>query len=201
MLQEEIGRIPVEELAESVFPLVVRYPAWLVAGVSLELFELVLEKSRLPDFELHGVAMEHVLPYYALTDQALIPLCRLLRSPSTSFSAEIEATATEQIEQLRGRLRLLGDRSLMAVAQTIRNVLSRGDEPTMLRVFVNVSDVDKKPMLQATLEENRPHSGDVLWRFETTSEEWTTIVRKNVRAIDKVAGGALIGRLFLRRWS
>ena len=88
---------------------------------------MVLENSALPEFELKAWAFEHVDPHVASLDRALVPFRGLLHDPDASFSAELEAEVTEHVEELRGRLVLLGDPSLIAMAEQIRRVLAQGE--------------------------------------------------------------------------
>jgi hypothetical protein len=196
LLRAELETLAVNQIVASAFPLSVRYPAWLAAGISIELFELVLEKSALPEFELEGWAFEHVLPHTAAIDQALAPLCALLRTPGAVFSSDTEARVAEAVEALRGRLILLGDKELIAMAEAIGRLVTRGDRPTGMRLAVAAGDNPATPPFQAVLEENG--AGDISWQLDASVAEWSKRVRKDIRAIDKVVISSLVGSLLLR---
>jgi hypothetical protein len=178
------------------FPLSLRYPAWLAAGISIELIELVLEKSALPEIELEGWAFEHDLPHTAAIDQALAPLCMLLRTPGAAFSNDTEARVAEAVEALRGRLVLLGDKKLIAMAETIGRLVAQGDRPTGMHLAVTAGDNPAAPPFQAVLEKNG--AGDISWQLDASVAEWSKRVRKDIRAIDKVVISSLAGSLLLR---
>jgi hypothetical protein len=194
-LRTELASQAVDQLAPLVFPLLLRYPGWLAAGISLELFELVLENSALPEFELEGWAFEHVLPHTASIDQALAPLAELLRTPGAALSDDLTARVAEPLEALRGRLVLLGDKKLIAMAELIARVLARGNHPTKLRLTVIIDDAAASPF-QAVLEQDIFDT--VNWQFTASSTEWTRTVRKDIRAIDKVIMSSLAAGLLQR---
>lgn len=196
LLRAELEAQAVNQIVASAFPLSVRYPAWLAAGICIELFELVLEKSALPEFELEGWAFEHVLPHTAAIDQALDPLCALLRTPGAAFSSDIEARVAEALETLRGRLVLLGDKKLIAMAEVMGRLVAQGDRPVGMRLAVSTGDNPAAPPFQAVLEENG--ASEISWQFEAPAAEWEKRVRKDVRAIDKVVISSLAGSLLLR---
>lgn len=187
-LEAELAMFDPAEIGQTVFPITGRYPAWLAAGVSLDLFSLVLENSTLPEFELRGWAYEHVLPHTAFLDEARRPLTRLLTRPDSAFSPEVEAAVAGALEALAGRLFLLRDETLMALAGLLRQMLAQGEASTLLRLFVTV-EAGAVPPFQATLAERAPGSDDFMWRLQATPDMWAKLTRKEVRAIDKVVLG------------
>ncbi len=200
-LKGALKSMSVEQIIPDTFPMTVRYPAWLATAISLELFELQLEHGPLPAFELNGIAMEHVLPFMALIDQAAIPLCDLLHHPGQKLSIEIEKQVAKHIEQLRGRLVLLGDKTLISIAEAHNKLLSLGRTPVLLHLRVNINDdlVDGTFIGQF---ENEQY-GDLLWSFTSTTVGWLSTVHKDfinddLRAIDKVVTSMLIGKSLLR---
>lgn len=194
-LRTDLERQAADRIAPLVFPLLLCYPGWLVAGISLELFELVLENSALPEFELDGWAFEHVLPHTASIDQALAPLGELLRTPGATLSDDITAKVAEPLAALRGRLVLLGDEALIAMVELIARVMVRGNQPTRLRLTVTIDEAAAPPF-QTVLEEDT--FGTINWQFTASSTEWTRVVRKDIRAIDKVVMSSLAGGLLQR---
>ncbi len=185
-LQVELEQTPAEEVIARTFPVTVRYSAWLVAGISIELFGLVLENSTLPEVELKAWAFEHVDPHVASLDRALVPFRGLLHDPDANFSAELEAEVAEHVEELRGRLVLLGDSSLIAMAEQIRRVLAQGERLLRLRVACSSLGEAQTQAFRAQLAEDAPSDGDISWSFSATWPEWNKIVRGEMSAIDRV---------------
>lgn len=176
-------------------PFVVRLPAWLAVAVSLELFELQLENGPLPAFELTGVAREHVQPFTALIDQALRPVCELLRRPDRVFDAEQEAVMTDFLLQLRGRLVLLGDETLIATAERLRQGLGQGVQPLLLRVLAEEDRASETLEAVFAFDED---NGVLNWRFRADGHGWAAPSQNAARAVDKLITAALIGKLFQR---
>lgn len=197
-LRVELAQLPAEEVIGKALPLTLRYPGWLVAAISIELFELALAHSPLPAFELKGWAYEHVEPHVASIDRALAPLCRLMRSPEAAFTPQLEAAVAEQLDTLRGRLVLLGDKLLVAMAETIRQTLALGDAPVLLRVVGSVSQPEAEASLQYSLAADSPFPGDLTWHFSGTATGWANPERKEIRAGDKVVGALLTAGLLGR---
>lgn len=196
-LSEELLQTPVADIAIKAFPMTVRYPAWLALAISLELFELVLENSRLPEFELPGVAREHMLPYTAVIDLALIPLCGLLRTPFGTLSDQDRAQVADRLELLRGRLLLLGDPTLLRIAKQLQKLFILDKAPVLLRTFANLLPEGTTPGFQASYQQQLP-AGELVWWFLATPAEWEKIIRRRDRALDKVVKSMFIGQLFTR---
>lgn len=200
-LHTELERAPLADIMATAFPMVVRYPAWLATVVSLELLEVALAQAGLYDFELHGIAMEHLDPYFALIDMAALPACELLHDPERSDSADVEQTARDQIDALRGRVRLFGDEHLRTILERMPAVLAHGREtPVVLRVFGEMA-ADEAAPLQVEFAVDTPNTSDVLWRISAGRQAWEQavhIVRQDVRTAGKVVNSLLLGRIFLR---
>jgi len=196
-LGRELSQTAVAELASTAFPSVVRYPAWLAVAIGLELFEIVLQNSGLFEFELPGVSREHVLPFTALIDLALIPLCQMLRDPQIPLAPEVQALVTGRIDDLRGRLVLFGDDALIAMAEALNQMLARGTLPTLIKTVVNVLPQAAEPAFTFGYKQDL-RAGQMNWAFSATAAEWEKIIDKQHRTMDKLIKSLLIGKLFDR---
>lgn len=200
-LHEELSTAPVDDIVATAFPMMVRYPAWLATAVSLELLEVTLAQVGLYDFELHGIAMEHLDPYFALVDMAVLPACEVLHSADRAVSTQVETALREQIDALWGRVRLFGDHHLLAITERLPAVLAHGSKaPVVMRVFGEIAANEAAP-LRVDCSVDTPNENDVLWRLEAGRQAWEQtihIVREDIRTINKVVNSLLLGRLFLR---